>query len=286
MQSTKRTWAPRHQHNSSPTRSPRDGHGPHSIRILLVDDQIIFRETFRTWLTSNPDTEVVGEAGNAQDAVQLVGTLHPTLVVTETCFQRNHGIEGIRQIKSMYPEVKILAITAYLSETIVQAALQAGVSGLLEKSASLEEVRSALDNVIKGKMYLCARAAQIVAHGCVNKGRSPLEMLTQRELEALRCIAGGMRNKDIALHLCISVNTVEKHRANLMDKLNLRKVASLTAFAIEHGISTISAVPNGRATGVVEAATVNGYDRATPPPHRKKESRFRKSGKQIELQGK
>jgi len=286
MQSANRTGALRHQHNSSPTHGPRNGHGPGSIRILLVDDQIIFRETFRSWLTSNPEIEVVGEAGNVQDAVHLVGTLHPTLVLTETCFQRNHGIEGIRQIKSMYPEIKIVVITAYLSETMVQAALQAGVSGLLEKSASLEEVRSALDNVIRGKPYLCARAAQIVARGCVNKGRSPLEMLTQRELEALRCIAGGMRNKDIALHLCISVNTVEKHRANLMDKLNLRKVAALTAFAIEQGLGVISAVPNKRATDGTEAATVNGYDRAMPPPHTKKESRFRKSGKQFERQGK
>jgi len=286
MQSANGTGAHRHQQHSSPTRGPRDGYGPRSIRILLVDDQNIFRETFRSWLTSNPDIKVVGEAGNVQDAVHLVGTLHPTLVVTETCFQKNHGIEGIRQIKSMYPTIKIVALTAYLSETMVQAALQAGVSGLLEKSASLDEVRSALDNVIRGKPYLCARAAQIVARGCVNKGRSPLEMLTQRELEALRCIAGGMRNKDIALHLCISVNTVEKHRANLMDKLNLRKVASLTAFAIEQGVSAISAVPNGRATGVVEAATVSGCDRAMPPPHSKKESRFRKSGKQLERQGK
>jgi len=251
MQSAIKTGARRHQRNPSPTDGQKDDPRPPSIRILLVDDQIIFRETFRAWLTTNPDTEVVGEASNVRDAVHLAGTLHPTLVLTEICFSRNHGIEGIREMKSMYPGIKIVALTAYLSETSVRAALQAGASGLLEKSVSLEEVRSALDNVIKGKTYLCARAAEIVAQGYKDKGRGPLEVLSQREQDALRCIAGGMRNKDIALHLCISVNTVEKHRANLMDKLNLRKVASLTAFAIQQGLTAISAVQNGNATGVV-----------------------------------
>jgi DNA-binding NarL/FixJ family response regulator len=117
----------------------------------------------------------------------------------------------------------------------------------LEKSASLEEVRSALDNVIKGKTFLCPRAAKIVARGCAANGRNPLETLTQRERETLRSIAVGMRNKEIAAHLCISVNTVEKHRANLMDKLNLHDVASLTTFAIERGMIAINAIPNGRA---------------------------------------
>lgn len=286
MQSAKRTGAPRPQHHSSPPRGPNVDHGPRAIRILLVEDQIVFRESFRTWLTLNPDIEVVGETDNVRDAVHLAGTLHPTLVLTEIRFERNHGIEGIREMTSMYPGIKIIVLTTHLSDPTVQAALQAGASGLLEKSASLEEVRSAIDNVIKGKTYLCPSAAEIVAHRCVTNGRGPLEMLTLREHEALRCIAGGMRNKDIAAYLCISVNTVEKHRANLMDKLNLRKVASLTAYAIERGLSVISATPNRSATGVVEAATVKGWDRAMPPPHTKKKGRVMKSGKQITRQGK
>lgn len=274
MQSARKTEAPRHQQYSSPTRCPKDDHGPRSIRILLVEDQTIFRESLRTWLTLSPDIEVVGETDNARDAVHLAGALHPTVMLTEICFQRNHGIEGIREVKSLYPQIKIIGLTALLSETSVHAALQAGASGLLEKSASLEEVRSALDNVIKGKPYLCARAAEIVARGYANYGRNPLQMLTQREREALRCIAEGMRNKDIALHLCISVNTVVKHRANLMDKLNLRKVAALTTFAIEQGLIAISAIPNGSATGVVEAASVKGSDRAMHYPAPRKSSNY------------
>jgi DNA-binding NarL/FixJ family response regulator len=219
---------------------------------------------------SNPDIDVVGETGNVKDVAHLAGTLHPTLVLMEIFFSGIHGIAGIREMKSLYPRIKILVLTAHLSDTTVQAAMQAGASGLLEKSASLEEVWSAIDNVIAGKTYLCPRAAEIVARGYAGNSRGPLDMLTPREHEALRCIAGGMRNKDIALHLGISVNTVEKHRANLMDKLNLRKVASLTALAIQQGVSTISATPNKRATGVVEAARATDWDRAMPPPHTKK----------------
>lgn len=236
MRSTRRTNAPCHLDDSSQHAAGNGDLGQRSIRILLVDDQVIFRELFRTWLTLNPDIEVVGEAGNVRDALHLAGTLHPTLVLTEICFPGIHGIEGIREMKSMHPWIKIIALTTHLSETSVRAALRAGASGLLEKSASLEEVRSALDNVIKEKTYLCPRAAEIVACGCVANGRSPWEMLTQRECEVLKCVAEGMRNNDVAARLRISVKTVEKHRASLMSKLKLHTVASLTAFAIGEGL--------------------------------------------------
>jgi DNA-binding NarL/FixJ family response regulator len=259
MLSASNTMTRRHQRTPSLTDGWKVHPGLRSIRILLVDDQVIFREAFQAWLTSSPDTEVVGGVGNILDAAHLAVTLDPTLVLTEIgssqSFSECHGIEGIMEMKSLNPGIKVVVLTAYLSETSVQAALQAGVSGFLEKSGSLQEVRTAIVSVIEGKTYLCAQAAAIVARGCRNRGRSPLELLSPRELETLRCIAEGMKNKDIALRLSISANTVGKHRANLMDKLNLRNVAALTALAIEQGLMEVPAFQNVLATG----AGLSGY---------------------------
>lgn len=244
MQSARKTEASRHQQNSSPTRGPKDDHGPRSIRILLVDDQVIFRELFRIWLTLDPDVEVVGEADNGRDALRLATTLHPTLVLTELSLPGTHGVDLIGDMKHTWPRIKILALTSHVSEPLVRATLQAGASGFLVKNASLEEVKLAIRGVMEGKTYFDRLVADKLVHGYVND-TEPLEMLTQRERETLKCLAEGMRNKDIAARLCISVKTVKKHRANLMEKLNLRKVATLTAFAIEQGL--ISAIPNGSA---------------------------------------
>lgn len=207
--------------------------GQRSTRILLVDGQSAFRELLRMWLTSNPDIEVVGEADNGRNALHLADRLHPTLVLMELSLPDIHGSELIREMKRMCP--KIIALTSHASEPLVQATMQAGASGFLVKKASLVEIKLAIHNVMEGKTYLSPLVTDGVVRGYLND-RGPLEMLTQRERESLKCLAEGMRNKDIAAHLCISVKTVEKYRASLMSKLNLHTAAGLTTFAIENGL--------------------------------------------------
>ena len=210
-------------------------------RIVIAEDYTILREGLRALIASYPDFEVVGEAGDGHEAVQSVEKLKPHLVLMDLSMPRMNGMDAIREIRRRAPETKIVVLTVHKTEEYILATLKAGADGYVLKDATRDELIMAVRNVISGKRYISPGISEKVIEGYLDgrkniKPRTSWETLTHREREVLKLIAEGHRNKEIADYLCISVKTVEKHRANLMEKLDLHNVQALTTFAIEKGL--------------------------------------------------
>lgn len=212
-------------------------------RIILAEDHTILREGLRAMLSSTPDLEVIGEAENGRNAIQCSENMEYDLILMDLSMPRMTGMDAIREIKKRRPDTKILALTVHKDEEYILAALQAGADGYVLKDATQDELIMAIKTVLMGKPYLSPGVSEKVIGGYL-EGRKTLEpqsawdTITQREREILKLIAEGYRNREIADYLCISVKTVDKHRTNLMKKLDIHSVASLTVFAIEKGLVT------------------------------------------------
>jgi DNA-binding NarL/FixJ family response regulator len=194
-------------------------------------------------ISAESDLEVVGEAEDGRQAIRRVEELGPDLILTDLSMPKMNGVEAIREIKKRAPETKVLALTVHKAEEFILEVLQAGADGYILKDASSEELIMAIKSVLGGKRYLSPSVSQMVIEGYL-EGRksftssSPWDTLTKREREILKLIAEGHKNKEIADYLYISVKTVEKHRANLMKKLDLHSAVALTAYAMERGLVT------------------------------------------------
>lgn len=211
------------------------------FRILIAEDYTILREGLRSLLTMNPEFEVVGEAGDGNQAIEQVVKLKPDLVLMDLSMPRMNGMEAIREAKRRSPETKILVLTVHKDEEYIRATLGEGADGYALKDSTHAELVMAIRSVLAGKHYLSPGVSKKVIEGYLEgkKGLKPTstwETLTQREREVLKLIGEGYKSKEIAEYLCISVKTVDKHRANLMQKLDLHNVQSLTAYAIEKGL--------------------------------------------------
>jgi DNA-binding NarL/FixJ family response regulator len=211
------------------------------VRIVIAEDHTILREGLRLLLSSNPNFEVVGEAEDGREAIRCAEKFKPDLILTDLSMPRMNGMEAIREIKKQSPRTKILVLTVHKTEEYILATLKAGANGYILKDSTHAELMIAVKNVLSGKHYISPGISEKVIEGYLEgrktlKIRTSWETLTQREREILKLIAEGYKNKEIADDLCISVKTVEKHRANLMEKLNLHNVQALTAFAIEKGL--------------------------------------------------
>jgi two-component system, NarL family, response regulator NreC len=209
--------------------------------VLIVEDHTLIREGLRSLLSSHPDLEVIGEAGDGREAVQFCQKIDPALILMDLSMPRMGGVEAIREIKKTRPAAKFLALTVNDSEEYVLAALKAGADGYILKDSTHAELIQAIRNVLAGKRVLSPSVSEKVIEGYLaGKKAEPLQTpwdsLTQREREVLKLIGEGNKSKEIAEYLCISLHTVEKHRSNLMDKLNLHSVSALTAYAIEKGL--------------------------------------------------
>jgi two-component system response regulator NreC len=212
-----------------------------NVRIVLADDHTILREGLRALLSADPDFEIIGEAGDGREAVRCVEKLGPDLLLMDLSMPRMSGMEAISEIKRRYPETKIIALTVHKTEEYLLSTLQAGVDGYVLKDATHEELVMAIHNVMAGKRYLSPGISQKVIEGYLDGKEDSLaasswQKLSQREREVLKLIAEGYKNKEIAEDLCISLKTVEKHRANLMKKLDLHNAAVLTVYAVEKGL--------------------------------------------------
>jgi len=210
-------------------------------RIVIAEDHTILREGLRALLSSNPDFEIVGEAEDGREAIRCVEKLKPHLVLTDLSMPRMNGMEAIREIRRRAPETKVLVLTVHKTDEYILATLQAGADGYLLKDSTHAELLAAVRHVLSGKHYISPGISDKVLDGYLEgrktlKTRTSWETLTAREREILKLIAEGYKNKEIADDLCISVKTVEKHRANLMEKLNLHNVQALTTYAIERGL--------------------------------------------------
>lgn len=210
-------------------------------RIVLAEDHRILREGLRFILSAKPNHKIVGEAENGLDAIKIVEKLMPDLIIIDLSMPKMNGLDAIAEIKIKSPDTRILVLTVHKAEEYVFNSLRAGADGYLLKDATHAELELAVENVLAGKCYLSPGITDKLVEGYLD-GRKPvktetsLDSLTQRERQILKLIAEGHKNKDIADYFCISVKTVEKHRANLMKKLDLHSASELTAFAMEEGL--------------------------------------------------
>jgi len=211
------------------------------VRIVLADDHTILREGLRALLSADPNFDIVGEAEDGREAVRCVEKLGPDLLLMDLSMPRMSGMDAISEIKKRFPETKIIALTVHKTEEYLLTTLQAGVDGYVLKDATHDELVMAIHNVMAGKPYLSPGISEKVIEGYLEGKEDSLSVsswqkLSQREREVLKLIAEGYKNKEIAEDLCISLKTVEKHRANLMKKLDLHNAAGLTVYAVERGL--------------------------------------------------
>jgi two-component system response regulator NreC len=212
-------------------------------RVVIAEDHTILREGLRALLSAEPDFEVVGEAEDGQEAIRMAEKSAPDLILMDLSMPRMNGLEAIREIKKRSPGTRILVLTVHKTDEYILATLQAGADGYILKDSTHAELAMAIRTVLGGKFYLSPGISEKIIDGYLagkkpSRSSTPWETLTTRERGILKLIAEGYKNKDIADYLCISVKTVEKHRANLMQKLDLHSVSALTALAIEKGLVT------------------------------------------------
>jgi DNA-binding NarL/FixJ family response regulator len=213
---------------------------PHR-RLLIAEDHAIVRDGLKALLAAQPGFEVVAEAGNGREAVKLAGRTEPELILIDLSMPKMNGLEAIRELKRQDPAVRIIVMTAHAAEEYVFAALEAGVEGYFLKDGSQEELLLAINTVLSGRRYLCPGVSEQVIEGYLHgkprlKKKTAWESLTPREIEIVKLVAEGNKNREIAEELFISIKTVEKHRSNLMAKLNLKGAAELAKLAMEKGL--------------------------------------------------
>jgi DNA-binding NarL/FixJ family response regulator len=210
-------------------------------RVVLAEDQTLVRQGLRSLLTPSAGIEVVAEAADGLEAVRHVEKWQPDLLLLDLSMPRMSGIGAIADIKGRFPKTKILALTVHKTEEHVLAAFEAGADGYCLKDASQDELMTAIRTVLSGRRFISPDIADQVLDGYLEgrkslKTASSWDTLTQREKEVLKLIGEGYKSKEIADLLCISWKTVEKHRANIMDKLDLHTASALTAYAIHKGL--------------------------------------------------
>ena len=212
------------------------------IRILIADDHALIRTGIATLLQGNKDFHIVGEAQDGEEAVEKTKELHPDIVVIDLSMPKLSGIEATAIITKRFPDTKVLVLTMHENEEYVYQILKSGAGGYVLKSAGREELSTAIRAVAKGGRFFSPRVSQIMADAyrkrAEGEGKASTESipLTKREREILALVAQGLTNQQIADHLFISPRTVDTHRTNIMQKLNIHDVVKLTHYAIEHGI--------------------------------------------------
>ncbi len=211
------------------------------IRIILADDHHLVRNGIRALLEKAGDFEIVGEVADGQEAVELVESLQPEVLIMDIGMPRLNGIQATERVRALNKGPQVLILSMHSSPLLVRKALQAGAKGYLLKRSVTEELLLAIRAVSQGDTYLSPPIAGIVADGFLlskpeNVETSLMDTLTSREREVLQLIAEGNTNPSIAQKLNISISTVERHRANLMAKLDAHDVAGLTRFAIQNGL--------------------------------------------------
>lgn len=225
-----------------------------NIRVLLVDDHAILREGIRYLLSASGEVDVVGEAQDGVEALEMVERLQPDAVLMDIAMPRMNGIEATTELKKRHPDLPVLILSMYDSEEYVLPILKAGAAGYVLKRAAAQELVSALKAVVAGQVILHPDVARTVMEnlhqGVGGQAQAPaekheagmhpmLEQLTDREREVLTLIAQGLTNQQIGEKLFISIKTVQAHRANLMEKLDLHDAVELTKFAIKTGLVSL-----------------------------------------------
>jgi DNA-binding NarL/FixJ family response regulator len=209
------------------------------VRILLADDHAVLRDGVRMVLETHPGFKVVGTADNGEDAVDLARSLRPDIAVLDIAMPRLNGLEATREIRACCPATEVVILSMHEGEDYLREALRAGAAGYVLKRAAAKELVGAIQAVRRGESYLDPALTRTLISDYVrqvDRSDTPADALTERELEVLSLVAEGFTNRQIALKLNISIKTVQTHRANLMDKLNLHDRTELVRYAIRRGL--------------------------------------------------
>lgn len=210
--------------------------GAKKITVLLADDHSVVRQGFRHILENEPDMEIIGEAGNGRETVELGTKLAPDVVVMDVAMPELNGIEATRRLMAASPRTRVLALSMHKDSVYVREILRAGARGYLLKDAFDQDLVNAVRAVAKGEGYLSPAIADAVLADYRQHVTDPIDLLTSREREVLQLIAEGKTNKEIAGLLNLSVYTVDAHRGKIMEKLNLHSTGELVRFAVRKGL--------------------------------------------------
>jgi len=206
------------------------------IHILLADDHAVVRQGFKMILAAQPDMEIVGEAGNGREALDLAGQLQPDVVVMDVAMPELNGIEATRRLADVSPRSRVLALSMHKDSVYVREILRAGARGYLLKDSIASDLLAAVRAIARGEGYLSPGVSDAVLNDYRKHVTDPIDLLTSREREVLQMIAEGKTNKEIATVLNLSVYTVDAHRGRIMEKLNLHSVTDLVRFAVRAGL--------------------------------------------------
>jgi DNA-binding NarL/FixJ family response regulator len=216
-----------------------DSTDPTPIRVLLVDDHAVVRMGLRTFFDLQDDIEVVGEAGDGSEGVALARRLKPDVVLMDLMMPNMDGLTAIARIKTEMPETEIVAVTSFIEEEKVTAALEAGASGYLLKDAEAEEVAAAVRAAFAGEVHLDPAVARLLAQRMRTRKNEPdpVEPLTDRERDVVRLLGQGMSNKDIGAALFITERTARTYVSNILGKLGLASRTQAALWAVEHKLA-------------------------------------------------
>jgi two-component system, NarL family, response regulator NreC len=212
-----------------------------TTRLLLVDDHAVVRSGLKMLLGSESDVEIVGEAGTAAEAIEVAGTVAPDVILMDIGLPDLSGIDATREIKKRFPRISIVALTIHEDQEYFFKMLEAGASGYVPKRAAPEELLTAIRAAASGEVYLYPSLAKLLVTDYLSQDhpaeeKANLDGLTEREREVLTYLAEGSTSEEIAVALVISPKTVDRHRENIMRKLNLHSRAELVRYAIRRGI--------------------------------------------------
>ena len=206
-------------------------------RIMLVEDHLVVRQALANLIDDEPDLEVVGGAESAEEALQLIPSLHPDLVIIDITLGDSGGLDLIKQLHDDQPALLLLALSMHDEALYAERALRAGAKGYIMKKEAMQMVMIAIRRVLQGEIYISDKMASRMVHKLIDrrslKTGSPLEQLSDREFEVFNFIAQGVGPTEIANRLSVSVKTIETHREHIKQKLDLKNATELTRFALQ-----------------------------------------------------
>jgi len=207
-----------------------------TIRLIIVDDHAVVRSGLSRFLKVNKDFQLVAEAADGKEAVQMVSIHKPDVVLMDLMMPEMDGVEATREIHQKHPKVKVIALTSFSEQNMVQGALQAGAIGYLQKNVTAQELANAIRSACAGRMTLSPEAAQALAQS-VAQPQIPGNQLTDREREVLTCMVEGLNNQEIAEKLVISLGTVKFHISNIFQKLGVDSRVEAVKAALEQKLT-------------------------------------------------
>ncbi|MCB2196561.1 MAG: response regulator transcription factor [Bacteroidetes bacterium] len=209
------------------------------INIVLVDDHQMFRDGVKSVLSDEENIEITGEVGSGKDLYELLEHITPDLIITDISMPDISGIEVAKYVTEKYPGIKILILSMHSNEEFITKALSVGANGYLPKDTSMTELLKAINTIYKGDNYFNKSISDTILNSLMNKPKEENKSLTKREKEIINLVVDGLSNKEIADKLCISIRTVDSHKNNIMQKLNLKSSVELVKYAIKNNLANL-----------------------------------------------